>query len=392
MCSSPEEPFIKMRLSATRPPVDTLASPITSRALIEFTSRCNLRCVYCARCQPTLPPDADIDTTRLGGILDELTERRVQGICANGHGETTVLHGWQEWCRTILDRGIPVSIISNFAKRFSDDETDVLSRFDDIEVSCDTADPALFARLRRGADLDTVCANMRRVSTHAVNRRRAPPRFSWSCVVTDRNVFGLRGLIDLGLSLGVSHFSFCNLTKYPDVEGVLTVNHVTELPREQLARAAASLSEALNYLRDRKVDFYYQQGLLESIVERLKAEASDDASPDRQQFKRYSSARPDGCTRDCLDPWKMVWIRANLDVCPCCAHAPAGSIAAAGSLDAVVNGEAMRKLREELLRGALGRECLDCPTRGWIQINRLSEKVKAYLLGTVSPAPVSGLS
>jgi uncharacterized radical SAM superfamily Fe-S cluster-containing enzyme len=60
-------------------------SPITHLANIEFTTNCNLRCVYCAVSQPTYV-GTDMETSDFDQILVTLKNRHVKSITVNGHG------------------------------------------------------------------------------------------------------------------------------------------------------------------------------------------------------------------------------------------------------------------------------------------------------------------
>ena len=135
-----------------------LVSPRTRVVHIEFTSRCNLRCVYCAASQPTYK-GIDLDVKTIDSAIEALKKREIKVLSVNGHGETTLYKNWHLYCNKMLDAGIQLHIISNFAKEFSQDEIQTLSRFKSIEISCDTNDPELLKKLRRGIDLQTLGLN-----------------------------------------------------------------------------------------------------------------------------------------------------------------------------------------------------------------------------------------
>ena len=84
-------------------------------------------------------------------------------------------------------------------------------------------------------------------------------------------------------------------------------------------------------------------------------------------------------TRDCTDPWFFAQLSANCELRPCCWHPAVGTLAPGGSLETVLNGPAMRKLREELLTGHLNEHCLACPARPLTSIEALRVRVEAEL-------------
>ena len=89
-----------------------------------------------------------------------------------------------------------------------------------------------------------------------------------------------------------------------------------------------------------------------------------------------TAARP---TRDCTDPWFFAQLTATREVRPCCWHPPVGTLAPGGSLEAVLNGPEIRKLRAGLLTGHLNEHCLVCPARSLTSIETLRTRLEGEL-------------
>ncbi|HYH21176.1 MAG TPA: radical SAM protein [Azospirillum sp.] len=223
--------------------LDLLASPVTRFIHLEFTSRCNLRCVYCPVSQPDYHGQ-DLEIPDFDAIVGTLEARGRPRVVINGHGETTLLPGWHERVEALAARGFDISIISNFARLFSDEEVQALTRLCAVQISVDSHRPELLRRLRRKVDLGTILVNMSNVRARAQADGRPAPSFSWSCVVSDQVALDLVDYVRFGLASGVSHFTFCNLTQYPDIDGVQPVRHVTTLPTGDLRRFLDHLAEA----------------------------------------------------------------------------------------------------------------------------------------------------
>ncbi|MCX6582611.1 MAG: radical SAM protein [Candidatus Aminicenantes bacterium] len=384
---------------------DLLESPRTNTVHIEFTSRCNLRCVFCFASQPGYK-GSDLDAASIDNIIESLKSRNVKVVSVNGHGETTIYKNWHLYCNKMLDSGMPLHIISNFAREFSPEELHTLSRFKSIEISCDTSDPGLFKKLRRGADLGTLCINVLRLRGMALKENRQLPVISFSCVVSDKNVLNLSDYAAFGRALGVNHYNFCNLTKYPELEDTLNPNHITEMPDELLPEVEASLTETFDFLKRSNISYNFQRGLLDSLKQKIRglnaapvgkensipvevetAPAVEAGTPSRTQPApaaaavphRYSSSREGAQTRDCLDPWAFLLVQANKDVQPCCWHQPIHSLGKNQSLSEVFNNRQIKELRRRLLTGELSSYCMNCPSRGWTTIAELKRKVWNYL-------------
>lgn len=362
-----------------------LVSPRTRVVHIEFTSRCNLRCVYCAASQPTYK-GIDLDVKTIDSAIEALKKREIKVLSVNGHGETTLYKNWHLYCNKMLDAGIQLHIISNFAKEFSQDEIQTLSRFKSIEISCDTNDPELLKKLRRGIDLQTLGLNLSRLQGIALNEKRPLPSISFSCVVSDLNIFNLPDYVAFGKALGVTHFNFCNLTKYPDLKNTLNVNHITEMPVELLPKVKATLDKTFAFLQNSHIEYHFQQGLLDSLNQKIddlnSRPMGKGLKPGNNKLGplRYSSSRDGLQTRYCLDPWNFILLQSNKDVSPCCGgHPPIHSLGKNQSLSDSFNSTQIKDLRRQLLTGDLPPYCLNCPVKGWTSIGNLRRKVWNYL-------------
>jgi MoaA/NifB/PqqE/SkfB family radical SAM enzyme len=358
--------------------LDLLTSGRTEIAHLEFTSRCNLRCVYCAVSQPTYV-GTDLDFGLLDGAIAALRRRRLDAVVVNGHGETTMVKGWEAYCDALLDAGLALQMTTNFARELTAAEAATLARFRSVEVSCDTVDPALFKALRRSADFRTLLLNMAKVRAAALERGVEGPTFAWSCVVSDRNVLDLPHYAAFGLASGVKAFNFCSLTEYPTVPGALAVRHIARLPAGERDAARMALTAAVNLLRARGAGYFCQAGLLYDGDETAEGDGGILRLDGTVAGRRFAAAVQAGATRDCLDPWKFTMVKSNGDVLPCCWRAPIGSLGDAPSLDALLESEVMRSLRQRLLSGDLDENCRTCPARSWTGTAALARTVTRYL-------------
>ena len=256
------------RLTGLPPGTDLLKSHKTREFQLEFTSRCNLRCVYCAVSQPDYV-GRDMPTEDFDRLVEDLKARRVEQVLINGHGETTLLPDWQEKVRKIAYHGLNMSIISNFARLMSDAELEAMAHVANIQVSIDTHRADLLQKLRRKVDVRNILTNMVRVRAAASRLGIPKPKFSWSCVITDKNAFDLVDYVHFALACGVREVSLCNLTKYDDVDGALNVDHVTTMPQDKLARFAGMIEEARAILSQAGGQLFVMAGLEDAIADTL---------------------------------------------------------------------------------------------------------------------------
>ncbi|MGK2856052.1 MAG: radical SAM/SPASM domain-containing protein [Thermoanaerobaculia bacterium] len=360
-------------------PVTDLLAPVTTETVyLELTSRCNLRCTYCAVSQPTYV-GSDLPLERFEGFLEEMRARRVRIIVMNGHGESSIVSGWDALSDRLADAGFQLHITTNLAKRLKPEEISALSRFEKIYVSLDTIDPELCAQLRRGARLETIYENLAAIRAHAAARRRTP-EIGVSVVVSDQSAPGLAALIEGMWERGATVFRFGDLAEYPPIEGTLTARHLSALPPDVLAETARDFRTAITILES-KGGTHFIDPPIASILLDSNGPAVERAvrKPVSIQEKtvHHDHVSP-GETRDCLDPWKIAFVHATGEVRPCCFFEEMLGGLAEDSLTAIYEGEEFRKLRQELLSGNLRPNCANCAGRPLIATEVLEEKVRAF--------------
>jgi hypothetical protein len=220
--------------------IDLLSSPYTDLVNLEFTSRCNLRCVYCAVSQPGYD-GRDMDTSGFDEVLNTMRTRDVQKVTVNGHGETTLLTGWHRRIDELATNGFDLSIITNFARLLSAEELAAMARISVITVSIDTHRPELLRQIRRRVSLGNILINMAATVAKAAELGLPAPLFVWSCVPNDKVAPDIVDYVRFGLACGVRTYHFCNLAKYPDVDDAESVEHVTTMPDEGLRKFAEDM-------------------------------------------------------------------------------------------------------------------------------------------------------
>lgn len=92
----------------------------------------------------------------------------------------------------------------------------------------------------------------------------------------------------------------------------------------------------------------------------------------------HSRHVPPGMTRDCTDPWTYLEIGGDGSVRPCCVRPPVGNVLQAPA-SAILQGEAIRRLRRDLLSAAPDAICRGCGLAGLISAAGLQAKVAALL-------------
>ena len=241
------------------PPNDALLRPHLRRVMLELTTRCNLRCTYCAVSHPDyVSRDLAFDAREVANSVAWLRPHEVQ---ISGHGETTIAAGWLDLARDLLELGYPLSITTNLAKRLRDEEVEVLARFASITVSCDSPDPETFAAIRRGGKLEKLDENLARIARAADPDPTKRPYIALNCVLSDRNVTQLPDLVDWAADRDLKCVSLTHLVSH---EALIdeAPGHPTNVPG-----AWRYVDEARERARRRKLDFNVMGGLEDALRE-----------------------------------------------------------------------------------------------------------------------------
>ncbi|MEO6708728.1 MAG: radical SAM protein [Planctomycetota bacterium] len=240
----------------------TLLEPLPGFLILELTTRCNLRCVYCAVSQPEyVGRDLQLDVASTLAAIRELGVGEVQ---LSAHGEATLVPGWHDIARALEDAGLRVLLTTNLSKRFSLEELAALARMQTIAVSIDTADPELFARLRRPARFERLCENLAHLRAHLPPRTAARPYLAVNCTFSEPVVDGLPELVRWAAREEFDAVSLVNLVVYPTVDPGFPVQHPARVDAE---RAAARIDEAQAIAHQLGLAFNVMDGLRSALEE-----------------------------------------------------------------------------------------------------------------------------
>lgn len=245
-----------------------LASGPLETVRIDVTQQCNLRCVYCAQSAAWAKPGSSMSEeamSRIGrfiSIADRLTD-----VSVNGFGETTQHPHWQEFCERLIDDGAPLSITTNFGRRYNTHEIDTLSRFRVIQVSLDMVDEDLLRRIRRKVDLGIILTNMTKVRIQSLLAGRRPPVFTFSCGLYDKSITRLESLAGLAVTVGVRSITFWDLVQYPDIPGAEAVRPLSDLSENELRLGLACFDRAMAILGKARIN----TTVAGSFIDRLRA-------------------------------------------------------------------------------------------------------------------------
>lgn len=251
-------------------PSDTgmMAQPLRELRL-EVTTKCNLRCVYCAVSQPGYSATEMVITS-----FDEIValvsrQPRDLEIAMNGHGETTFHPDWLTLCSAIIGLGFRPNIITNLARPLKNEEAACLAGFGEITVSLDTTDAELLGKLRRHVKLSNILNNIQNIRSSAKVTQQSSPTFMINCGVYDANYAHLEEVAKFCIDVGISKVTFWQLVKYDDLHDAQNVYPITSLDNDRIADAIHHLERTIQLLHQKGITTEVAGGFLDEWRKRV---------------------------------------------------------------------------------------------------------------------------
>ena len=357
---------------------------------LDMAGACNLRCVYCCQSDAKFVPHDGIADAVFAEIVRRLKDYRVATINITPSGELTFLPDWMARCQTLFDRGFRLAATSNLAKPLSDEEAALLSRFDFLCISLDTADAKALKQVRRGLDLRILLSNLVTIRAAAIRRGATPPFVATNSLFTSASAGGFVDLVALAAAVGIKCVNVSPLNTFGAFDfrrfkmhgrEVFQVNDPCEslspeeavpVTRDLMAAEAAGLRSGVRF------------AVAPVLVQRLNA---------RLAGQTWISGLAPGQTRLCTQPWTRLLIQHDATAIPCCFGHPSIGSVRGSSFCELMNGEEVRRLRRSLLTGdALPESCRACAGELAGAPEDLRRMVEGLVAGgtTVAGATASG--
>jgi tungsten cofactor oxidoreducase radical SAM maturase len=181
------------------------------KVYIEPTSRCNLNCITCIR-NSWGDEKADMEMSTFEAIMKQLKGlKHLREVALGGFGEPFYHPYILRMIEDIKTLGVKLTISTNGT--LLDELADPLVELgmDNIIVSIDSVYPQTFSDIRRGASLNEVLENVRRLNGAKRRKRRFTPSVGIEFVLMRRNVDEIPRLPELAHSVGASSVLITNL-------------------------------------------------------------------------------------------------------------------------------------------------------------------------------------
>ncbi len=347
---------------------------------------CNLRCAYCCeitsdeqkveRHQKITPVPFEV----LEAEIDLIAKLNVSRVHVTGWGEPTVKPSWMKVVNALVDRGISASMITNFAKRFTEEEIRTLARFSGLVISCDTVNPEIAKRVRNPLNMQVMFDNIRALKAIAPES----PSLFWNATVSNLIIFDLPEWVRVGVELGISQFNVnaTIMTPYAQKKGAeIGLMPIADLSEEERLRAARSVQEAEALANANGRRFWIDEGIRGALT----------GFQEDRHAKGKTSYQPltEGMSRLCFDPWLNLSLgRGKISIC-----CQMGEMDVENeSVDALNRGlvsDTLQDIRRGLLEGHPVEECAKCRLRSAVSPDVVNAVVRNFY-GVFGPS--SGVS
>ena len=329
---------------------------------ITATHHCNIDCTYCClRGKHHDSADADIEK-----LLNIIT-------VANGFvgywqmsclGEITMYPYWLTLAKKIYETQ-PFSILSNFCKKFNDEELLMLAKAKYLTISIDTTDRNLHKIIRKGSDVARIVSNIVLVKKIAQKANLPIPIIDLSTVVSRKVIPYLPSLAILAVSLDARHVLVQDISTEDAADTSSDELSITNIPNFEEKILKKNMQDMLTIFKDFNI-LYTLLGSLRRFDAKYINNNSLQADSKTSQ------------TKMCLAPWQRMYIGLKGEVVPCAHIGSVGYIKDNCDLKEIVNGVRMQAIRKGLLTGELEECCAVCRYGKPCNVDELINRIDYY--------------
>lgn len=260
---------------------DLSSEYVFTNCMTNVTDKCNFSCIYCFVHSNDRPGDGirnypEVSREHFLKIVSFLAANGLEYLNFCGVGELTIYPHWQELCRELFTKypGIRLSLVTNFGRKLSDDDLDVLSQFFQIRISCDTLNPEKYSWLRPGGRLPVLQENVNRLMTR-FNEGANNPKLFFVITESDAMLDGVTDLARFAVERNISlYFSNLSLVEGSVAATVNCLKKIVDIPDAQICSAWELIHDLPRRIRAAHppMDFICDLGPLYDAV-RSRAEA-----------------------------------------------------------------------------------------------------------------------
>ena len=316
---------------------------------LEVTNRCNLLCTTCPRTYEQLEAEADMSWELFTRIVDQVPN--VKRVVLHGVGEPMLVKNLPGMVAYLKNRGVYVLFNTNGTLLTEKNGQALIDAgLDELRVSLDAAEPAVFEMVRGKDMFERIVANVRRFRRIQEEQGNGLPRVSLWLTGLRETLNQLEAFVRIADSANVREVYLQRLVFFADSPNGLAraesaLFEKTSEQEEEMISRATSLAESLNIVFN-----------------------ASGASEPETSIKRKRSDSPWSL---CRRPWSLMYFTATGRAIPCCIapfsmHGYSSFTlgdATQETLRQIWNGAPYQEFREKLLSPEPPRTCANCGLR-----------------------------
>ena len=361
--------------------------------MIEYTSKCNLRCKYCTKSNPgddDIPGrNSDMTEGLIDTIVGHLSAHTWQDALLAGTGESTFHANWtQDFPRLIAAARVRnpichISLNSNFALKYENRHWDVFSKLDALIISIDTADSSLTKAVRAKSDLSLIIYNIIKFKSYCDSHLLKMPDIFINATLYQGSTEGLPDLMSLLANLPITQVNLSDLTEV-DATQVNNIQPVNLTDRDQFISAINDINKSISIAQSSKKFKLHLQPELVERLDHLISNFNNGISAQAEQRKNSTGidAYLGAITKLCLQPWTRFTIAADGSLYPCCVTnmVPVGNMGKTALPSVGINGDDIRLFRKALLCGEVPSICNGCSNAPSATVTHLRDAISQLAL------------
>ncbi len=236
---------------------------------------------------------------------------------------------------------------------------------DRVVVSFDGGMKRTYEEIHRGASFDRVVSNLRYVDALKKLQRRKGPELGINYIAMQSNFHELPQLFELATSWGVHDVHLTTL---------LVFDFMPEMEKERKTYDPEEDSEIITACEkiaaEHDIDVRFEQYLGSGGGDVSGSSPEESLTNNLQRYIDDAGEKP-----FCLEPFRMMYVKADGNIMPCCAHHDCDFLGNANeqSLLDIWNGERFVEFRQKIIDNEMPAACATCvqnfrkPTRDYTE-------------------------
>lgn len=250
--------------------LDPLSKPST--LVVEVSTRCNFSCLHCFRQASSSLVYADMGLGAFKAILQNAIDSGIRRLVFSGWGEPMVNPHFKEMLSEARRAGLSVAVNTNGAMLEDLAKTLLDNSIEELYVSIDAVDVALYEKIRVGGDLTALLRGLKKLTALKRGRGSSVPVVKAIFTVNKLNIDQLPKLVEASGELGVDelylshyiHFAKgpSNIECLSDPDCVVKFRKYTEKMQSRLIDTPIKLwIPNLNSYTNRQCPYAYNKAL-----------------------------------------------------------------------------------------------------------------------------------